>query len=96
MENELETKVSENYLLTEERKENLNTPLRASPKCRSTLAYLCFFGGILGLHQFYVKRKWLGILYLCTLGLFGLGIAIDMQLILFGAFRDENGFPIRD
>ena len=96
MSEKLESKVSENILLTEERTENLSTPLRSSPKCRSTLAYLCFFGGVLGLHQFYVKRKWLGILYLCTLGIFGLGVVIDLQLILFGAFRDENGFPIRD
>lgn len=39
---------------------------------------LLIFGGPLGLHRF-IQRKWFtGALYLCTLGLFGLGVVYDV------------------
>ena len=38
---------------------------------------ICFFGGWLGIHKFREHRIGLGILYLLTLGLFGIGWFID-------------------
>lgn len=34
---------------------------------------ICFFGGFLGIHKFREHKVGLGILYLLTLGLFGIG-----------------------
>lgn len=43
---------------------------------------LCLFGGMFGLHKFYIKNYKLGIIYLITLGLFGIGWILDT--IVFG------------
>ena len=45
--------------------------------------FLCLFLGYLGAHKFYEGRIGLGILYLVTLGLFGIGWAIDTIVLLF-------------
>ena len=52
---------------------------------------LCLFGGILGLHRFYAGRRLTGFLFLISLGLFGIGYAIDFIMILFNRFLDNNG-----
>eukprot|EP01110_Echinostelium_bisporum_P001521 TRINITY_DN135_c0_g1_i1.p1 TRINITY_DN135_c0_g1~~TRINITY_DN135_c0_g1_i1.p1 ORF type:complete len:157 (+),score=44.04 TRINITY_DN135_c0_g1_i1:50-472(+) len=47
-----------------------------------TTAYvLWFFLGFLGVHRFYLNRTGSGILYLFTLGLFGIGWLVDICLI---------------
>lgn len=66
-----------------------------SPKSRWIALLLCFFFGGLGVHRFYVGKIGTGILYLCTLGLFGVGWIIDLFAILFGSFRDKYGFWLR-
>lgn len=43
---------------------------------------LCFFLGILGGHKFYEGKIGMGILYIFTLGLFGIGVIIDLIVIL--------------
>ena len=43
---------------------------------------LCFFLGYLGAHKFYEGKIGMGILYLFTVGLFGIGIIIDLIAIL--------------
>ncbi|MDE6356046.1 MAG: TM2 domain-containing protein [Clostridia bacterium] len=43
---------------------------------------LCLFGGYIGLHKFYEGKTGMGVLYLCTLGLFGIGWIIDIFGIL--------------
>ncbi len=45
--------------------------------------FLCLFLGALGIHKFYEGRILLGILYLCTLGLFGIGVVVDLVILLF-------------
>lgn len=66
-----------------------------SDKHKLTALLLCIFGGFLGLHYFYVCRVGMGILYLCTLGFFGIGWLIDILKILLGGFRDNVGAPLR-
>ena len=44
---------------------------------------LCLFFGIFGTHKFYEWRVLLGIVYLCTLGLAGVGVIIDLVILLF-------------
>lgn len=43
---------------------------------------LCFFLGGLGAHKFYEGKIGMGILYLFTFGLFGIGLIIDFIVIL--------------
>ena len=44
---------------------------------------LCFFFGIFGAHKFYEGRVLAGIFYLVTLGVFGIGVFIDLIILLF-------------
>lgn len=44
---------------------------------------LCIFLGFLGGHKFYEGKAGMGILYLFTGGLFGIGVLIDFIIILF-------------
>ena len=45
--------------------------------------FLCLFLGYLGIHKFYEGRILLGILYICTGGLFGIGIIVDLVILFF-------------
>lgn len=46
------------------------------------VAYLLwFFLGVFGAHKFYLGKIGMGILYIFTLGLFGIGIIIDLFTI---------------
>lgn len=44
---------------------------------------LCFFLGYFGAHKFYEGKIGTGLLYLCTVGLFGIGWMFDIFAILF-------------
>ena len=45
--------------------------------------FLCLFFGILGIHKFYEGRVLLGIVYLFTMGLGGIGVLIDLFVLFF-------------
>ncbi len=52
---------------------------------------LCFFFGVLGIHRFYLGHIGMGILYLLTGGLCGIGALIDFILILTGSLKPKDG-----
>lgn len=56
-------------------------PGRAKNKWVSVL--LCLFLGYFGAHKFYEGKIGMGILYLFTCGLFGIGTLIDFIVLLF-------------
>ena len=45
--------------------------------------FLCLFLGYIGAHKFYEGRILLGIVYVLTCGLFGIGVIIDLFVLLF-------------
>lgn len=56
-----------------------------------TTLLLCLFFGHVGVHRFYVGKIASGIVYLCTMGCFGIGSLIDLIVIAMGKFTDKNG-----
>lgn len=44
---------------------------------------LCLFLGVIGAHKFYERRILLGIFYIFTGGLLGIGVMIDLMVLLF-------------
>lgn len=44
---------------------------------------LCLFLGLIGAHKFYEGKIGLGILYIFTVGLFGIGALVDLIILLF-------------
>lgn len=66
----------------------------ASDKSRLVALLLVLFVGSLGVHRFYVGKIGTGVLYLLTGGLFGIGILVDLILIVCGVFKDADGKPL--
>ena len=62
---------------------NYNNMARGGAKNKWVALALCFFLGIFGAHKFYEGKMLLGIVYLFTVGLFGIGVFIDFFSLLF-------------
>ena len=73
----------------------MNYNVLTSEKKKKTALLLCIFGGMLGLHYFYVGRIGKGFLYMFTAGLFCLGWFYDIIPISTGGFKDNAGAPLR-
>ncbi len=63
-------------------------------KSRWAAFFLCLFFGGLGAHKFYVGKTGVGLLYLFTIGLLGVGWVIDTLILLFGGSKDKWGRPL--
>ena len=73
----------------------MNYTTITSDKSKKTALLCCIFGGIFGIHQFYVGRVGKGLLYLLTSGLFCIGWLKDIISIATGGFKDNSGAPLR-
>lgn len=57
-------------------------PGKTTGKSQIVALLLCIFLGLLGVHRFYLGYTLMGILYLFTAGLFGIGWLIDLILLI--------------
>lgn len=66
-------------------KQTVNISVNGWPKpCSKWVALLlCVFLGVFGAHKFYERKYLLGVLYIFTLGLLGVGVLIDFFRLLF-------------
>ncbi len=62
-----------------------------STKYRLVALLLAMCLGFFGVHRFYVGKIGTGLIYLLTFGLFGIGLTVDIFLIICGIFRDKQG-----
>ncbi len=45
------------------------------------VGYVLWLFGFTGAHRFYYGKRWTGLLWLCTAGLFGIGWMVDLFLV---------------
>jgi|ERR1044071_7580797 TM2 domain-containing membrane protein YozV len=67
-----------------------------SKRSRGVALLLSFFGGIFGLHRFYVDKPRTAIAMLFTFGGLGVWYLYDLVLIAAGEFRDSEDLPLRN
>lgn len=67
-----------------------------SKRSRGVALGLCFFGGIFGLHRFYVDKPKTAIAMILTFGGLGVWYLYDLVLIAAGEFRDSRELAVRN
>lgn len=67
-----------------------------SKRSRGVALGLCFFGGIFGLHRFYVEKPKTAVAMILTFGGMGVWWLYDLVLIGAGEFRDSDELPVRE
>lgn len=63
-------------------------------KSQAIALVLNFFLGTLGVHRFYLGKIGTGIIWLLTLGVFGIGYFVDFIRLLFNKMKDKKGRPL--
>jgi TM2 domain len=66
-----------------------------SRRSRGVALGLCIFGGIFGLHRFYLEKPKSAVAMILTLGGGGIWWLYDLVLIAAGEFRDSEDAPVR-
>lgn len=89
VENTINDKSNSNNKLENKTNDKTNEP--TSNKSQTVAFILCFILGILGIHRFYLGHIGLGVLYLLTFGLCGIGALVDLILILTGSLKPKDG-----
>lgn len=79
--NEAATPLGRSELSRERQLEQQVLRLQNPPKQLNIAYILLIFFGVLGIHRFYLGRIGTGILYLFTLGLFGIGVIVDVFIL---------------
>ena len=51
---------------------------------------ICIFAGYLGVHKFIERKIFLGIVYICTYGLFGIGVFIDVVRYIINLVHSDR------
>jgi hypothetical protein len=67
-----------------------------SKRSRGVALGLCFFGGVFGLHRFYLEKPKTAIAMLLTFGGLGIWYLYDLVLIAAGEMRDAEELPLRN
>jgi len=67
-----------------------------SKRSRGVALGLCFFGGVFGLHRFYLEKPKTAIAMLLTFGGLGVWYLYDLVLIAAGEMRDSEELPVRN
>src|SRR6267378_8387011 len=67
-----------------------------SKRSRGAALGLCAFGGIFGLHRFYVEKPKTAIAMLFTMGGCFVWWLYDLVLLAAGEFRDSDDLPLRN
>lgn len=64
--------------------QNVNAPAAPTGRQKNkwTAVLLCFFLGVVGAHKFYENKVGMGILYILTGGLCGIGVIVDFIILL--------------
>ncbi|MGB9835825.1 MAG: TM2 domain-containing protein [Candidatus Saccharicenans sp.] len=65
-----------------------------SEKSRLVSLLFCWFLGIFGAHRFYVGKTGTAVVWLLTLGCLGIGVVVDLVMILLGKFYDSQNKPV--
>ena len=66
-----------------------------SKRSRGVALLLSMFGGVFGLHRFYVDKPRTAIAMILTFGGCGIWYLYDLVLIAAGEFRDSDDLPLR-
>ena len=61
----------------------MNAYMQTRARNKWVALLLCFFLGGIGAHKFYEGKTGMGVLYIFTPGLFGIGVLIDFITLLF-------------
>lgn len=67
-----------------------------SNKSRLVAFLLCYIFGMFGAHRFYVGKRMSAIVYILTIGLFGIGVIIDTLMIVLGKFKTSSGYLVKN
>jgi hypothetical protein len=67
----------------------------SSNKHKIVALILWLLFGVFGGHRFYVGKKKSAVAYIFTAGMFGVGLLVDLLLILAGKFKDKSGNYLR-